>query len=433
MKQLEQLLKEKWFLVAADALVVVGILSLGLDPRDGFQAALAVLGILAAALIVVVPVLREDAGGKRRLAEQARLRSALAEEIDRVRDDVRASLEAANRRSLDAEVAGKKAGEVAAEAVARKASSELAALRAQVAATAEGIEELRSQVQDAANVARAAAADAEAALDQAELGGPAKAAADAATADLAQLRTHLAETRARAAADHQALQSRLERLTEDLAAGRGALDALAAKVDALPSNPSEASAPATDVADRDAEPEADGEVVEVEDEEEEMKDTEEAEEQEEDEEAEDTEEAEETEDEEVGAEPVPEPLASEPGAEESAPEPEPQPEVAPEPEPAPVARTVVASEDDATGTCLIVNLMIGIGNKPFVRGSGPGLSEDAGVPMQFLAIGRWLWRSPDASAGATVQVWKNDKAPLGEPVHVPAGETRELDEDFFAG
>ena len=418
MKQLEQLLKEKWFLVAADALVVVGILSLGLDPRDGFQAALAVLGILAAALIVVVPVLREDAGGKRRLAEQARLRSALAEEIDRVRDDVRASLEAANRRSLDAEVAGKKAGEAAAEAVARKASSELAALRAQVAATAEGIEELRSQVQDAANVARAAAADAEAALDQAELGGPAKAAADAATADLAQLRTHLAETRARAAADHQALQSRLERLTEDLAAGRGALDALAAKVDALPSNPSEASAPATDVADRDAEPEADGEVVEVEDEEEEMKDTEEAE---------------ETEDEEVGAEPVPEPLASEPGAEESAPEPEPQPEVAPEPEPAPVARTVVASEDDATGTCLIVNLMIGIGNKPFVRGSGPGLSEDAGVPMQFLAIGRWLWRSPDASAGATVQVWKNDKAPLGEPVHVPAGETRELDEDFFAG
>ena len=153
------------------------------------------------------------------------------------------------------------------------------------------------------------------------------------------------------------------------------------------------------------------------------RDEKDAEEAEEAEETEDTEEAEDAE--EAVQAPVPEPLAQEPGAEEVAPE--------PEPEPAPVAKTVMASEDDATGTCLIVNLMIGIGNKPFVRGSGPGLSEDAGVPMQFLAIGRWLWRSPDASAAATVQVWKNDKAPLGEPVHVRAGETRELDEDFFAG
>ena len=416
MKQLEQLLKEKWFLVAADALVVIGILSLGLDPSDGFQAALAVLGILAAALIVVVPVLREDAGGKRRLAEQARLRAALAEEIDRVRDDVRASLEAANRRSLDAEVAGKKAGEAAAEAVARKASAELAALRAQVAATAEGIEELRAQVQDAANVARAAAADAEASLDQAELAGPAKAAADAANAELAQLRAHLAETRARAAADQQAALARLDQLAKDLAAGRAALGALEAKVDSLPANPSEASAPATDVVADDAETEAVKEVVEAT---EDSKDPEETEETEEDEEV--------GEEEEEASGPVPEPLAEEAGAEEVAPEPE------PEPEPEPVAKTVMATEDDATGTCLIVNLMIGIGNKPFVRGSGPGLSEDAGVPMQFLAIGRWLWRSPDASAAATVQVWKNDKAPLGEPVHVPAGETRELDEDFFAG
>lgn len=416
MKQLEQLLKEKWFLVAADALVVIGILSLGLDPGDGFQAALAVLGILAASLIVVIPVLREDAGGKRRLAEQARLRAALAEEIDRVRDDVRASLEAANRRSLDAEVAGKKAGEAAAEAVARKASAELAALRAQVAATAEGIEELRSQIQDAANVARAAAADAEASLDQAELAGPAKAAADAANAELAQLRTHLAETRARAAADQQSALARLDQLAKDLAAGRAALGALEAKVDSLPANPSEASAPATDVADRDAETEAVKQEVETDEGMKGESDEKDAA------EAEETEDAEE--DEEL-AEPVPEPLAQEAGAEEIAPEPEPEPEPAP--------KTVMASEDDATGTCLIVNLMIGIGNKPFVRGTGPGLSEDAGVPMQFLAIGRWLWRSPDASASATLQVWKNDKAPLGEPVHVPAGETRELDEDFFAG
>ncbi len=336
-----------------------------------------------------------------------------------MRDEVRASREAANRRSLDAEVAGKKAGEAAAEAVARKASAELAALRAQVAATAEGIEELRAQVQDAANVARAAAADAEASLDQAELAGPAKAAADAANAELAQLRTHLAETRARAAADQQSALARIDQLARDLAAGRAALGALEAKVDSLPANPSEASAPATDVVADDAETEAVKGEVEVDEGMKGESDEKDAA------DAEETEEIEETE--EVSSEPVPEPLAEEAGAEEVAPEPE------PEPEPAPVAKTVMATEDDATGTCLIVNLMIGIGNKPFVRGSGPGLSEDAGVPMQFLAIGRWLWRSPDASSAATVQVWKNDKAPLGEPVHVPAGETRELDEDFFAG
>jgi hypothetical protein len=32
-----------------------------------------------------------------------------------------------------------------------------------------------------------------------------------------------------------------------------------------------------------------------------------------------------------------------------------------------------------------------------------------------------------------VQVWKNDKTPLGEAVYIRAGESRELDEAFFAG
>jgi hypothetical protein len=104
-----------------------------------------------------------------------------------------------------------------------------------------------------------------------------------------------------------------------------------------------------------------------------------------------------------------------------------------EAEDAPLARTVMATEEDVGGTCLIVNLMIGIGNKPFVRGSGPGLSEEVGEPMQFLAIGRWLWRAPVGGTAVTVQVWKNDKSPLGEAVYIRAGESRELDEAFFAG
>ena len=182
-RDLQKLLQEKWFLVAADFIAVLGVLCLGLDPKDGFQAFLAVCGILGASLIFVIPVLRDGGGKAERLAEQARLRAALAAEIDRLRDDARA------------------------------------------------------------------------------------------------------------------------------------------------------------------------------------------------------------------------------------------------------AAPVVTSE----GTALVINLMIGIGNKPFVRGSGPGLSADHGIPMNFLGIGRWQWVSPQPDAPATVEVWKNDQSPLGEPIHLSGGETVELDESHFSG
>lgn len=363
MKQLEQLLKEKWFLVAADALVVIGILSLGLDPKDQFQAFLAVAGILAASAIVVVPVIREEGTRKQRLQEEKRLRAALAQELDQLRAELRSAGEAAARRATDIEVGARKAGEAAAEAVARKASSEIAALRAELAAAAgaaDGLDEIRAQIQSVADAARGATADAETALEQAE----------SSAKDLDALRGSFGEARSKADAALRSHQAEIARLQESL-------DGLRRRLESAGGNPSEASAPATVVALRDEEPEAEQKVEKV-------------------------------------AEPEPEPAKPE------------------EPEPPPVQRTVIAAESDATGTCLIVNLMIGIGNKPFVRGTGPGLAEDAGQPMQFLAIGRWLWRAP-ADAPVTVQVWKNDKSPLGEPVRIPAGETRELDEDFFAG
>lgn len=102
-----------------------------------------------------------------------------------------------------------------------------------------------------------------------------------------------------------------------------------------------------------------------------------------------------------------------------------------EEEPAAVAAPEPAAA--GTGTALIVNLMIGIGNKPFVRGTGPGLSQDKGVPMSFLGIGRWQWISPDPEAPATVEVWKNDQSPMGEPLHISGGEPLEVDEGHFGG
>lgn len=60
-------------------------------------------------------------------------------------------------------------------------------------------------------------------------------------------------------------------------------------------------------------------------------------------------------------------------------------------------------------TRLVATAYIGIGNKLFIRGSGPGLSWDKGVPLQFVSIGKWRWETPDATAPVTAKLYKNDQ------------------------
>ncbi|OAM87067.1 hypothetical protein AW736_24585 [Termitidicoccus mucosus] len=60
-------------------------------------------------------------------------------------------------------------------------------------------------------------------------------------------------------------------------------------------------------------------------------------------------------------------------------------------------------------TRLIVTAYIGIGNKLHIRGEGPGLSWDKGVPLQFISIGKWRWECPDADAPITFKLYKNDE------------------------
>ena len=66
-----------------------------------------------------------------------------------------------------------------------------------------------------------------------------------------------------------------------------------------------------------------------------------------------------------------------------------------------------ASSDGATR--LLATAYIGIGNKLFIRGDGPGLSWDRGVPMQFVSIGKWGWATHDATAPIRVKLFKNDE------------------------
>lgn len=83
-------------------------------------------------------------------------------------------------------------------------------------------------------------------------------------------------------------------------------------------------------------------------------------------------------------------------------------------------------------TRLIVTAYIGIGNRLFIRGDGPGLSSDKGVPLQFVSIGKWQWETSDASAPVTFKLYKNDEVEchsLGE-VTIDARSQTEVSASF---
>jgi hypothetical protein len=400
-RDLEKILKEKWYLVAADLIAVFAILYLDFNPRDGLEAFLAVIGILGASLIVVIPVLMDGGDKKDRLAEQARLRTALAAEIDGLRDDFRAGTEALSRRVGEIEVGARQAGEAAAAAVAQRASSELNALKASLASLEVKVKALEAAVAAGQDSAKKEAVE--------ELGTQVEALAVSvrgAVADVEEAAEAVKALRAEVAAQHGAVAEDVKKLRDDVKKSgqkvsaatdklSEALDAVQADLKALQENPPVASAPSPS-SDTDEEPEA----VAVET---------------------------------VEASPAAAPTASaeeEDSEEEETVEDE--EEVALESDDV-VDAPVSAAPATGGGTSLTINLMIGIGNKPYVRGTGPGLSRDKGQLMAFLGIGRWQWVSPEPDAPATVEIWKNDQTPLGEPLHLSGGEPVEVDESHFTG
>lgn len=68
-----------------------------------------------------------------------------------------------------------------------------------------------------------------------------------------------------------------------------------------------------------------------------------------------------------------------------------------------------AKKNDAVITA---SVFIGIGNKPYLRGSAGGLNWDQGVVMEFQEIGKWRWVAPsDLEAPIDVQIFRNDEDP----------------------
>jgi hypothetical protein len=78
-------------------------------------------------------------------------------------------------------------------------------------------------------------------------------------------------------------------------------------------------------------------------------------------------------------------------------------------------------------TRLLVTAYIGIGNKVFVRGDGPGLSPDKGQAMEFVSIGKWLWQTSEATTPVTLQVFKNDEVKaMGDDITIDPGHHVEV-------
>ncbi|MEO0054389.1 MAG: hypothetical protein RLZZ50_336 [Verrucomicrobiota bacterium] len=122
---------------------------------------------------------------------------------------------------------------------------------------------------------------------------------------------------------------------------------------------------------------------------------------------------------------------------EPAPEPETEPEDAappasdePEAEAAPTPAEPALSHDGYTR--LIATAYIGIGNKLFIRGDGPGLRRDKGVPLQFVSIGKWRWESAELLFPVKIRLYKNDQiecTALGE-ITLEPGHHHEVNAAF---
>lgn len=365
-REIEKILQEKWFLVAADFLAVLAILFIYSDApkRDGWDAFLAGAGILIASLIVVIPVMSEGGDKKERMAEQARLRAALKEELDRQRDEFRSAMEVLSRRLTEVEQNSRSAS----EAIAQRASTEINQIKSAFAILENKMKSVEKDMSSAASAAKKEDID--------DLNEKVSSLTNT-------LRGVVADTE-EVADDFKKVRDEIKKVGQQIEKTSDRIDDLQSQVKSIQENPSKASAPSP-ASVQEEEPEA--EVV-ISDDEEDV----------------DDEEVEEVEIEEVAkseAEPVEE-------------------------------KTETASTS-AQGTALTINLMIGIGNKPYVRGTGPGLSMEKGIPMTFLGIGRWQWISPDPEAPATIEVWKNDQTLLGEPLHLSGGEPVEVNEDHFAG
>ncbi len=110
------------------------------------------------------------------------------------------------------------------------------------------------------------------------------------------------------------------------------------------------------------------------------------------------------------------------------------PEVsAPAPKPkvaaAPVASTTRAPA--ARKTTVAATIDVGFGNLLYLRGEGPGLSWERGLPMDCVSADNWAWTTTAASRPFAYKVLINDEQwSLGEDCVAEVGVTNTISPTF---
>jgi len=90
-----------------------------------------------------------------------------------------------------------------------------------------------------------------------------------------------------------------------------------------------------------------------------------------------------------------------------------------------------AKRGDAT---ILVSALIGIGNRPYIRGSALGLSWEIGHAMDFVEVGKWRWVVKAPEGAFECRIYQNDEIPdAGGVREVRPGEALEIEPDFRSG
>ncbi|MEM7672683.1 MAG: hypothetical protein AAF212_05010 [Verrucomicrobiota bacterium] len=93
--------------------------------------------------------------------------------------------------------------------------------------------------------------------------------------------------------------------------------------------------------------------------------------------------------------------------------------------------TLPKEETASEPVSITASILIGIGDKIFVRGEGPGLSLDQGAEMEFVNIGSYRWSHESACEPIKLEFYLNDEIPALEgPITLNPGEHIEISPDF---
>ena len=82
-----------------------------------------------------------------------------------------------------------------------------------------------------------------------------------------------------------------------------------------------------------------------------------------------------------------------------------------------------AARQPESATTISAKVDIGFGNMLYIRGEGPGLNWNRGVPMDCVATDEWTWSTKSAISSFSCKVLINDEIwSTGEDFVVPPGE-----------